>query len=441
MARNDKSAPHNMEAEEALLGAMLLSEAAIADAVVVVEVEDFYRPSHQHIFEAISKLYSQGDPIDLVTVCHELETANLLETVGGPQRVMDIQGATPSTTGAKKYAEIVRDLAVIRRLAVIGREIAEESLEANSDAASLLHDAEDKLYKLGATTGDSTTHEPTDFLLDGLERLEKLSESDSSMIGSATGYVDLDRVLKGLQSNALYILGARPSMGKSVAATNIAAHVALHEKRPVLFFSLEMGREELTQRIVCSEGLIENGKYKVGNLAKDDWVAMAEVMSNLATSNLWIDDSPNVSLINIRSTAKKMKSKLGDLGLIIIDYLQLMDAPGAESRHLGISEISRGLKILARELETPILALSQLSRGLESRMDKRPMLSDLRESGSLEQDSDVVMFLYRDQVYNDQSEDTGIGELIVAKHRNGPTATVRLGFMEEHTRFVNLAKL
>lgn len=436
-----QNTPKDLRAEDAILGAILLSEAATSEVVSFLTPEDFYRPSNQLIFKAVQDLFAEGTPVDVITVANKLEPDGGLDDIGGAVRLIDLQSNCPSINNASSYARIIKDKATLRRLATMTDNISGRALNEAEASADLLAAAESELFKLANDSGQSTVTSPQSLLLEGLERIEAVSSRDGSMIGVPSGYVGLDRILTGFQDNAFYLLGARPSMGKSVAAVNIAANVALREKKPVLFFSLEMGREELMQRVICSEGLIDANRYKTGNLTKEDWASLAGVMSQLSDSNLWIDDNPSVTLMDIRSSAKRMQGIVGKLGIIIIDYLQLMNAPGAESRHQGISEISRGLKILSRELETPVLALSQLSRGLESRLDKRPMLSDLRESGSLEQDSDVVMFIYRDQVYNEESEDRGIAELIVAKHRNGPNGTVRLGFMEEHTKFVNLASL
>jgi replicative DNA helicase len=274
-----------------------------------------------------------------------------------------------------------------------------------------------------------------------LDRLEELYEQGNAITGLPTGYVDFDELLSGLQPSNLIVVGARPSMGKTAFALGMAANAALEAQRPVLFFSLEMGHLELTQRLLCSDARVDSQRMRNGNLAEDDWPKITRAVGKLGEAPIWIDDNPNLTVMEVRAKARRLKSRLGDLGLIVVDYLQLMSGRGnAENRQVEVSEMSRGLKILARELETPIVAVSQLSRGLESRSDKRPMLSDLRESGSIEQDADVVAFLYRDEVYNPESPDIGSAEVIIAKHRNGPTGTVRLAWLSNYTRFANMSR-
>ncbi len=433
--------PHNMAAEESLLGAMLLSKDAIADAIEIVDAADFYKPAHQHIFDAITSLYSVGEPADTVTVSEELSRAGLLEGMGGGSFLVSYLTATPAATNAGKYAQIVKEHALLRRLINVGTEIAEVGYSQPDDVIKAIDGAETLVFNLSQGRAADTTAEIRDLLDANLDRLEQLYEQGDAITGTPTGFLDLDELLSGLQPSSLVVVGARPAMGKTSFALGMVANAALHANRPVLFFSLEMSQLELSQRILCSEARVDATRVRNGKLNEDDWSRISHGVGRLAEAPIWIDDNPNTTVMEIRAKARRLKSRTGDLGLVIVDYLQLMTGrAGAESRQVEVSEISRGLKILARELECPVVALSQLSRGLESRTDKRPMLSDLRESGSIEQDADVVMFLYRDEVYENESPDIGTAEILVAKHRAGPTGMVRLAFLPHFTRFANMAK-
>ncbi len=436
-----RKAPHNLEAEASLLGAMLLSRDAIGPAVEAVDAHDFYLPAHQNIFDAISALYSAGHPADPVTVAEELERAGLLEMVGGLQFLIDLQNSTPATSNAARYASIIEDRALLRRLIGAAGEIVELGYSLPDDVTKAVDTAEAKIYQIAQRRVTDSTKPLRELLSDNLDRLEELYERGEAITGIPSGYHDLDEVLAGLQPSALLVVGARPAMGKTAFALGMATHAGMVAQRPVLFFSLEMGHLELTQRILCSTASVDSTRMRNGNLSDDDWPKISRAVGQLAEAPIWIDDNPNLTIMEIRAKARRLKSRLGDLGLIVVDYLQLMQGSSrSESRQVEISEISRGLKILARELECPVIALSQLSRTLEQRSDKRPMLSDLRESGAIEQDADVVMFLYRDEIYNQESADIGTAEVIIAKHRSGPTATVRLAFLGHFTRFANMAK-
>jgi replicative DNA helicase len=430
--------PHNLQAEESVLGALLLSRDAIGQVSEQgLSPSDFYRPAHQHVFDAIRALYSSGSPVDPVTVSDELRRAGLLDEVGGSEALHELQNATPSISSASHYAKIVQDTAMLRRLIHAAGDIAELAYSEPDDVTKAIDEAETKVFEIAEQRVTDSTRPLDELLSVAMEELEKTFERGDSITGVPTGYTDLDELLSGLQRNSLYIVGARPAMGKTAFGLGLASHVAQSTHQPVLVFSLEMGHLELTQRILSSEARVDSTKIRTGRLAEADWAKIGKAIGRLEVP-LYLDDNPRVTVMEIRAKARRIKARFGGLALIVIDYIQLMSGGGsAENRQLEVSEISRNLKILARELEVPIVALSQLSRQLESRADKRPMLQDLRESGSLEQDADVVMFLYRDEVYNPESADKGSAEVIVAKHRSGPIGTRRLVFLNQFTRFDN----
>jgi replicative DNA helicase len=434
--------PHDLQAEESLLGAMMLDSQAIAAATGVVRSGDFYKPAHAHIFDAIHALYAVGEAVDPVTVADELRRNGLLDAVGGHQALVQIMSSTPATTNAAGYARILEEHALLRKLIGVAGELAEIGYSMPEDVTKALDRAESLVYDVNQRRVTDSTLKIEELLGLNLDRLEQLYGRGDAITGVPTGYVDLDEILSGLQPNNLIVVGARPSMGKTSFGLGMAAHAALNEGRPVLMFSLEMSNLELSQRLLCGEGRIDSSKVRSGRLAEDDWNRISQAIGRLATAPIWIDDNPNLTVMEIRAKARRLKSQVGDLGMVVIDYLQLMTGrTTAENRQVEVSEISRGLKILARELGCPVVALSQLSRQLELRSDKRPLLADLRESGALEQDSDVVLFIYRDDVYHPDSPDRGQAEIIVAKHRNGPTGIVRLAFLEQYTRFANMARV
>ena len=434
--------PHNLQAEESLLGAMLLSKDAIAAAVEVCGVDDFYKPAHAHIFEAITSLYIQGEPADPVTVADELRRAGLIEAIGGPATLISLQANTPATSNAGRYASIVEEHALLRRLIGVAGEIAEMGYDAPGDVADAVDRAEGLVFGVAQRRLTDTVKPIRDLLSESLDRLEALYGRGEAITGVPTGYLDLDQQLAGLQPSNLVIIGARPAAGKTSVALGMAAHAAMHAHEPVLIFSLEMSHLEITQRLLCAEARVDATRMRNGRLHESDWPKISHAIGRLGEAPIFIDDNPMVTVMDIRAKARRMKSREGGLGLIIIDYIQLMSGRGnAENRQVEVSEISRALKILARELNVPVIALSQLSRNLEMRADKRPVLADLRESGSLEQDADVVMFIYRDEMYNPESPDRDTAELIVAKHRNGPTGTTHLAFLKQFTRFENMAKV
>lgn len=437
-----RTPPHNIPVEQSLLGTLLLSKEAIATAVEVLESDAFYKPAHKHIFDAITTLYGAGDEVDVMTVSDLLDRGELLEGVGGLPALIDLQQTAPSITGSRKYAEIIRENALLRRLINVGNDITEIGYSRPADVVMAIDEAEHLVFEVAQGRASDSMADMRSLVERNLDRLEELIERDEGLTGVPTGFSDLDELTSGLQPNALYVIGARPAMGKTSFALNIAANVAIEADRPVLIFSLEMGQLELSQRILSSESRVDSKNLRDGKLDDSDWTKISQGIGRLSEAPIWIDDNPALTVMDIRGRARRLKSRSDDLGLIIVDYIQLMTGrSNAESRQVEISEISRNLKILARELETPVIGLSQLSRTLESRNDKRPMLSDLRESGAIEQDADVVMFLYRDEVYDPESADSGIAEVIVAKHRNGPTANLKLAFLPQFTRFANMARV
>jgi replicative DNA helicase len=436
-----RTPPHNVQVEQSLLGAMLLSREAIDIAIETVESSHFYRPSHQHIFDAISTLAASGDEADVVTVGDLLDRSGLLDGVGGSAALMDLQAQAPAISGARKYAEIIRENSMLRRLITVSNEIAEMAYDRPEDVVKTVDQAENMVFEIAQGRNSDSMADMRTLIEQNLDRLEMLYERDEQITGTPTGFVDFDELTSGLQPNAFIVIGARPAMGKTSFALNIASHAAIEANRPVLLFSLEMGQLELSQRMLCSESRVDSKNVRDGKLEESDWTKISQGVGRLSEAPIWIDDNPGLTVMDIRARARRLKSQVGDLGLVIVDYIQLMTGrANVESRQVEISEISRNLKILARELEVPVIGLSQLSRTLESRQDKRPMLSDLRESGAIEQDADIVMFLYRDEVYNPESPDAGIAEVIVAKHRNGPTDTIRLAFLPQYTRFANMAR-
>jgi replicative DNA helicase len=400
--------PHNVEAEESLLGAMLLSREAIASAAEICNSDDFYRPAHGHIYESILSLYARGEPADPVTVADELRRSGLLDMIGGSGALVTLQAGTPTTTNAQHYARIVEEHALLRKLIAVAGDIAEMGYSLPEDIEAAVDRAEAMMFDVAQRRTSDTMAPLRDLLGLNLDRLEMLYERGESITGIPSGYLDLDERLNGLQPNALYIVGARPAMGKSAFALGMAAHAALDQHKPVLFFSLEMSHMELTQRLLCSEAKVDANRMRNGKLLADDWPKITNAVGRLAEAPIYIDDNPNLTIMEIRGKARRLKAKLGDLGLIVIDYLQLMTGrASAENRQVEVAEISRGLKILARELEVPVVALSQLSRSLEQRADKRPMLSDLRESGCMPASTKLRRA--------DTGEEISLGELVLTQ--------------------------
>ena len=431
--------PSVIEAEESLIGAMLLSSEAVSIAFESVRAEDFYRPLHGQIFASIIALAHAGEPVDYVTVQAKLQERGAVAVE--LQVLSSLQLNTPSAANAQHYADLVREKAQQRRLIAVAGEIVDDAYVATDDVVGLIDEAERKINAIGDDRKVDSVSPLQRLLLAEADILELRGETRGQLNGLETGYRSLDAILQGLQSNSMTIVGARPATGKTAFALGILIHVGAVVKRPALFFSLEMSRQELAERILASTARIDSSKLRTGDLSEADWNRAHDAFGYLQSAKVFIDDNPSLTIMDVRARARRIKQQNGDLGVVIIDYLQLMSSRGrAENRQVEVSEMSRSLKILARELECPVVALSQLSRKLEERADKRPMMSDLRESGSLEQDADVVLFLYRPEIYGDVSNDMKAdAEIIVGKNRNGPTRTAHLTWRGEFARFDNVA--
>ena len=432
--------PQNLEAEESILGAMLLSPGAIAAVGELVTASDFYLSSHGVIFRTAISLYSRGEPVDWVTVVDELEKRGELEAAGGKARVAELAVSVPATANAAHYARIVREMALLRGLIDVGGEVARLGWERPGDTEDLLDRAEQAVFHLSQTRVTSEFSHIEILLKESFERITALYEAGAEVTGVPTGFRDLDRLTSGFQPGNLIVIAARPSMGKSALGLCTAANLAVRHETPVALFTLEMSKSEVTQRLMCSEAKVESQRLRTGKLAVDDWPRLTAACDKLAKAPIYVDDTGSITMMEIRSKARRLKSREPALGLIIVDYMQLMTSGvTAENRVQEVSQISRSLKQLARDLDVPILALSQLSRAVEQRHDKRPILSDLRESGSIEQDADLVAFIYRDEYYNDESDQQGLAEVILAKHRNGPTDAMKLSFLKRYAKFADLA--
>ncbi len=432
--------PQNLEAEESVLGAMMISSTAIATVSEILDASDFYRESHAKIFRAALALYVKGEPVDAITLTNELEERNDLEAVGGRVRLHELAALVPATGNADHYARIVKENATLRGLIRVGGEIARLGWDRPGETPHLVDQAEQIVFDLSQqrVTGEFSHIEG--LLKESFEHITQLYEDGREITGTPSGYRDLDRLTSGFQKGNLIIIAARPSMGKSALALCMAANLAVRHNVPVGMFTLEMSKAEVTQRLMCSEAKVESQRLRNGKLAPDDWPRLTAACDKLAKAPIYVDDSASINMMEIRSKARRLKSRHPDLGLLVVDYLQLMTSgSNAENRVQEVSQISRSLKILARDLEVPIIALSQLSRAVEQRTDKRPILSDLRESGSIEQDADLVAFIYRDEYYNDESDQQGLAEVILAKHRNGPTDGVKLSFLKRYAKFADLA--
>jgi replicative DNA helicase len=436
--------PQNLEAEESVLGAMMIAPGAIIAVSEVLDASDFYRESHAKIYRAALELFETSRPVDAITLTNELERRGELEDVGGRVRLHELASLVPATANARHYAEIVRENATLRDVIRAGGEIEHLGWEREGELAELVARAEELVYGLGERLNQGELVLFKDTLVETFQRISHLYESGAEMTGLASGFKDLDRITAGFQPANLVILAARPSMGKSAFALEIANHVAVDLQTPCAFFSLEMSRQEVAQRLICSRGKVDAHHIRTGKLSKDDWPRLAQACGQLESAPLYVDDTPALSLTQLRARAQTLKRREPNLGLVVVDYLQLMTTGrNDESRLQEVSAISRGLKEIAKDLDIPVVALSQLNRSLEQRGDKRPMLSDLRESGSIEQDADLVMFLYRDEYYDrDDADDSkkGIAEVILAKHRNGPIGAFNVAFISRYAKFTSLAQ-
>jgi replicative DNA helicase len=433
--------PQNLEAEESVLGAMLLSPGAIGAVSELLDASDFYRESHSVIYRAALALYAKGEPVDAITLPDELEERSELDRAGGRVRIHELAALVPATANAAHYAKIVREMSTLRGLIRTGSEIAQLGWERPGATEDLVDRAEQIVFDLSQSRVQGEFSHIETLLKESFERITALYESGAEITGVPSGFREIDKLTSGFQPGNLIIIAARPSMGKSALALCMAANLAVRHNQPVALFTLEMSKSEVTQRLMCSEAKVESQRLRNGKLAQDDWPRLTAACDKLAKAPIYVDDTASITMMEIRSKARRLKSREPNLGLIVVDYLQLMTGGGtAENRVQEVSLISRSLKILARDLDVPILALSQLSRAVEQRHDKRPILSDLRESGSIEQDADLVGFIYRDEYYNaEETDQQGLAEVIFAKHRNGPTDTVRLSFLKRYAKFADLA--
>ncbi|HXR11933.1 MAG TPA: replicative DNA helicase [Gaiellaceae bacterium] len=434
--------PQNLEAEESVLGAMMISPGAIGAVSEILDAGDFYRESHAKVYRAALALYAKGEPVDAITLTDELEERSELEAVGGRVRLHELAALVPASANASHYARIVHETATLRGLIRAGGEIARLGWERPGETGDLVDQAEQILYDLSQQRVTGEWSEIEALLKESFERITALYESGVDLTGTPSGFRDLDRLTSGFQPGNLIIVAARPSMGKSALALCMAANMGVRHGIPVGLFTLEMSKSEVTQRLMCSEAKVESQRLRNGKLAPDDWPRLTAACDKLAKAPIYVDDTGLLNMMEIRSKARRLKARHPDLGLIIVDYLQLLTPSqrrDSDGRVQEVSEMSRSLKILARDLDVPIVALSQLSRAVEQRTDKRPILSDLRESGSIEQDADLVAFVYRDEYYNEDSDQQGLAEVILAKHRNGPTDSIKLSFLKRYAKFSDLA--
>jgi replicative DNA helicase len=433
--------PQNLEAEESVLGAMMLSPTAIGAATEILDAGDFYRESHGTIYRAALALWAKGEPVDAITLADELDERGELERVGGAPRIAELAALVPAASNVEHYARIVREMATLRGLVRVGGEIARMGQDRPGETADLVDRAEQLVFELAQQRVTSDFAHIASLLKDSFERITQLYEAGVEITGIPSGFRELDKLTSGFQPGNLIILAARPSMGKSALALCAAANLGVRHDTPVALFTLEMSKAEVTQRMMCSEAKVESQRLRSGKLHPDDWPRLTAACDKLTKAPIYVDDTGSITMMELRSKARRLKSREPRLGLIVVDYLQLMTSgSNPENRVQEVSQISRSLKVLARDLEVPILALSQLSRAVEQRHDKRPILSDLRESGSIEQDADLVAFVYRDEYYNgEESDQQGLAEVILAKHRNGPTDTVKLSFLKRYAKFADLA--
>jgi replicative DNA helicase len=435
-----RTPPHNDEAERSLLGSIFLDNRVIDEVTSLVQPEDLYRESHRHIFRAMIALHARGDVVDVITLADYLQAEKLLDAVGGPNFLARLSQDVPSAAHVTYYATIVSRKASLRNFITTAHALVDECYNDVSDFEAFMDDAEAKLFAItqaGVKKNYSTMRE---IIKEAFAQIEALYQKAEQVTGVPSGFIDLDDITAGWQPSDLVIVAARPAMGKTALTLNMAAHAAIERKVPVAYFSLEMANVQLAIRMLCSEARVDQGKLRTGRMTEQEWARLIKAAGTLSEAPIFLDDTPALPIMEFRSKARLLKAEQ-DIGIIFVDYLQLMKARGSNigSREQEISEISRSLKGIAKELSVPVIALAQLNRGVESRADKRPMNSDLRESGAIEQDADIISFIYRDEVYNPESEHKGIGEVILGKHRNGSLGTVRLRFFGQYTRFENLA--
>jgi replicative DNA helicase len=437
--------PHSLEAESSVLGGLLLDNSAWDRVGDLLSDSDFYRYEHRLVYTAVSTLVNANRAADVITVFENLQSQGKAEEIGGLAYLNSLAQYVPSAANIRRYAEIVRERAILRKLVSVSDEIATSALNTNGrPVPNILDEAEQKIFNIGEEGSRMRQgfQSMGNLVVELLDRVEEMSQNPNDITGVPTGFFDLDRMTSGMQAGDLIVLAARPSMGKTALAINIAENVALKEGLPVAVFSMEMGASQLAIRIVGSIGRIDQGRLRTGKLQDEEWPRLAEAVERLRTVSLSIDETPGLTPSELRASARRLARNCGKLGLVVVDYLQLMSGSSGsdgDNRATELGEISRGLKMLAKELQCPVIALSQLNRGVEQRTDKRPMMSDLRESGAIEQDADIIMFIYRDDYYNKDSKDPGVAEIIIGKQRNGPTGAVRLTFLKPLTRFESLA--
>lgn len=432
-----KSLPQSIEAEQSVIGSMIIDKTAIAQAAEGLKDEDFYRDSHKVIFKTVIKMFQRDMAVDLVTLLEYLKSTGELENAGGATYVTEISGSVPTTANLSSYIKIVSEKSTLRRLIRASTEIIESSYNEQGNVEKVLDSAEKKIFDIAEKRSTSDYESLSDVLERSFQQIEKLFNNKGDITGVGSGFNDLDAKTSGFQKGDMVLIAARPSMGKTTFALNIAEHAALREGKSVVVFSLEMSKDQLAYKLLCSEANVDMLALRTGNLEDKDWDSIAKASGPLSKAKIYIDDTAGITVMEMRSKCRRIKIEHG-IDLIMIDYLQLMSGSGSESRQQEVSEISRSIKALAKEMECPVIALSQLSRAPEQRADHRPMLSDLRESGSIEQDADLVMFLYRDEYYNKETEEKNVGECIIAKQRNGPVGTVKLAWLGQFSKFGNL---
>ncbi len=436
-----KIPPHDIEAEQAVLGAMLTDKDAVIESLETLRKDDFYREDNKIVFEAIFNLYNKAEPIDIITVKDELVSMNKFDAVGGLEYLAVLPDKVPLVSNVDRYIKIVEEKAILRNLIKASNDIVSLGYAETEEVDDIIESAEKKIFEITQKKNTKGYTPIKDILVESFAELERLYNQKTPITGVPTGFADLDYKTSGLHKSDLILVAARPAMGKSAFVLNIAANAALKANVPVVIFNLEMSKEQLVNRMLCSEAMVDSNKVRTGKIEEDDWVKLATALGPLSEAPIYIDDTPGISIMEIRAKCRKLKMEK-NIGMVIIDYLQLVQGSGKRnaSREQEISEISRSLKILAKELDVPVIALSQLSRAAEQRQDHRPMLSDLRESGAIEQDADIVMFIYRDDYYNENSEKKNIAEITLAKHRSGSTGTVELLWLGNYTKFVNIER-
>ena len=436
-----KVPPNDIEAEQAVIGSMLTDKEAVIAAIEVLKPEDFYREDNKAIYTAIISLYNRSEPIDIITIKDELTSNGNFENVGGLEYLASLPDKVPTTANVEKYIKIVEEKSTLRNLIKTANELIALGYDPTQDVETIMDQAEKRIFDVMQKRNQKGYSSIKDILVDTFTRLEQLYNQKQHITGVPTGFADLDYKTSGFHNSDLVLIAARPAMGKSAFALNIATYAATKAKVPVAIFSLEMSKEQMANRILCSEAMVDSNKVRTGKIEDDDWGKLAAASGELSEAGIYIDDTPGISIMEIRAKCRKLKLEK-NIGLVVIDYLQLVQGSGKRggSREQEISEISRSLKILAKEINVPVIALSQLSRAPEQRPDHRPMLSDLRESGAIEQDADIVIFLYRDDYYNEESEKKNIAEVIISKHRGGSTGTVELLWLGNYTKFANIER-